>query len=91
MKFLPYQVRIEPQGEKYSAQYQKDGVSLDMELCFSKQVRERITVQNKKRGGKRRWNPFANHKIFTKASTSYNAYLQYTLERHIEKLAANNN
>ena len=90
MKFLPYQVRIEPQGEKYSAQYQKDGVSLDMELCFSKQVRERITVQNKKEVLKDVGIRLPTTKSLPSQAQA-TTLIYSTLERHIEKLAANNN
>ena len=90
MKFLPYQVQIEPKGEQYSAQYQKDGVSLDMELCFSKQGRARITVQNKKEVVKD-----VGIRLPTTNSLPRQAQattlIYSTLERHIEKLAANNN
>ena len=89
MKFLPNQVQIVPKGEQYSALYQKDGVSLVMELCFSKQGRARITVKNK--------NEVVEEVEIRLPTTNFlprqiqvKALIYSTLERHIEKLAANN-
>ena len=90
MKFLPYQVQIEPKGEQYSALYQKDRVSLVMELCFSKQGRARIIVKNKNE-------VVEDVEIRLPTTNSLprqvqaTALIYSTLERHIEKLAANNN
>ena len=89
MKFSPNQVQILPKGEQYSALYQKDGVSLVLELCFSKQGRARITVKNK--------NEVVEEVEIRLPTTNFlprqnqvKALIYSTLERHIEKLAANN-
>ena len=89
MKDLPNQVQIVPKGEQYSALYQKDGVSLVMELCFSKQGRARITVKNKNE-------VVENVEIRLPTTNALSRQIQAkaliysTLESHIEKLAANN-
>ena len=89
MKFSPNQVQIVPKGEQFSALYQKDGVSLVIELCFSKQGRARITVKNK--------NEVVEEVEIRLPTTNFlprqiqvKALIYSTLERHIEKLAANN-
>ena len=89
MRFSPNQVQILPKGEQYSALYQKDGVSLVLELCFSKQGRARITVKNK--------NEVVEEVEIRLPTTNFlprqiqvKALIYSTLERHIEKLAANN-
>lgn len=78
-----------PKGEQFSALYQKDGVSLVIELCFSKQGRARITVKNK--------NEVVEEVEIRLPTTNFlprqiqvKALIYSTLERHIEKLAANN-
>jgi hypothetical protein len=89
LKYLPNQVQIVLKGEQYSALYQKDGVSLVMELCFSKQGRARITVKNKNE-------VVENVEIRLPTTNALSRQIQAkaliysTLERHIEKLAANN-
>lgn len=89
MKFSPNQVQILPKGEQYSALYQKDGVRLGMELCFSKQGRARITLKNKNE-------VVENVEIRLPTTNALSRQIQVealiysTLERHIEKLAANN-
>lgn len=89
MKYLPNQVQIVPKGEQYSALYQKDGVRLVMELCFSKQGRARITVKNKNK-------VVEDNEIRLPTTNALSRQIQAkaliysTLERHIEKLAANN-
>jgi hypothetical protein len=89
LKFSPNQVQIVPKGEQFSALYQKDGVSLVIELCFSKQGRARITVKNK--------NEVVEEVEIRLPTTNFlprqiqvKALIYSTLERHIEKLAANN-
>ena len=89
MRFSPNQVKIESQGEQYSALYQNDRVYLDMELCFSKQGRARITLKNK--------NEVVEEVEIRLPTTNFlprqiqvKALIYSTLERHIEKLAANN-
>jgi hypothetical protein len=89
LKFSPNQVQIVPKGEQFSALYQKDGVSLVLELCFSKQGRARITVKNK--------NEVVEEVEIRLPTTNFlprqiqvKALIYSTLERHIEKLAANN-
>ena len=89
MTFSPNQVQIVPKGEQFSALYQNDGVRLGMELCFSKQGRARITVKNK--------NEVVEEVEIRLPTTNFlprqiqvKALIYSTLERHIEKLAANN-
>ena len=90
MTFSPNQVQIVPKGEQFSALYQNDGVCLGMELCFSKQGRARITVKNKNE-------VVEDVEIRLPTTNSLPRQVQATsliystLERHIEKLAANNN
>ena len=90
MTFSPNQVQIVPKGEQFSALYQNDGVSLGMELCFSKQGRARIIVKNKNE-------VVEDVEIRLPTTNSLprqvqaTALIYSTLERHIEKLAANNN
>lgn len=90
MTFSPNQVQIVPKGEQFSALYQNDGVCLGMELCFSKQGRARIIVKNKNE-------VVEDVEIRLPTTNSLprqvqaTALIYSTLERHIEKLAANNN
>ena len=90
MTFSPNQVQIVPKGEQFSALYQNDGVCLGMELCFSKQGRARITVKNENE-------VVEDVEIRLPTTNSLprqvqaTALIYSTLERHIEKLAANNN
>jgi len=90
LTFSPNQVQIVSKGEQFSALYQNDGVRLGMELCFSKQGRARITVKNKNE-------VVEDVEIRLPTTNSLprqvqaTALIYSTLERHIEKLAANNN
>ncbi len=77
MKFSPNQVQIVPKGEQFSALYQKDGVSLVMELCFSKQGRARITVKNKNEVVENVEIRLPTTNLY-KANSSCSPYLQYT-------------
>ena len=89
MRFSPNQVKIESQGEQYSALYQNDRVYLDMEVCLSNQGRARITLKNKNE-------VVENVEIRLPTTNALSRQIQAkaliysTLERHIEKLAANN-
>ena len=89
MKFSPNQVKIESQGEQYSALYQNDRVYLDMEVCLSKQGRARITVKNKNAVVERLEIRLPTTNALPR-QVQARALIFSTLERHIEKLAANN-
>ena len=89
MKFSPNQVQIVPKGEQFSALYQNDRVLLGMELCFSKQGRARITVKNKNEVVEDVEIRLPTTKSLPRQVQAA-ALIYSTLERHIEKLAANN-
>ena len=90
MTFSPNQVQIVPKGEQFSALYQNDRVLLGMELCFSKQGRARITVKNKNEVVEDVEIRLPTTKSLPR-QVQATALIYSTLERHIEKLAANNN
>ena len=90
MIFSPNQVEIVSKGEQYSALYHKDGVRLDMILCFSKQSRALITVKSIGRVLENLEIRLPTTNALSRQAQA-SALIYSTLERHVEKLATNDN